>query len=130
MEHGLFDGVTFDADGSAVFTSNCVGTAADLFPLSKPLTFGASQMVPFGLAASALAGFPFFSVTANISLGTIIFFDASGNVLPNATYTLVSVPEPSGLYLLSVGLMLFLALPIRRMRFRVGSGRRDLPSLR
>ncbi len=125
MEHGMFDGVSFDADGSAVITSNCDGTAADLFPLSKPLTLGASQTVPFQLAASALARFPFFSVGASLSFARIIVFDASGNVVPNATYTLVSVPEPSGLSLTGIGLILFLAVPICRVRFR-RFHRRDL----
>jgi hypothetical protein len=41
------------------------------------------------------------------SLDQILFFDAAGNPLSNITYTLVStsVPEPSALALLSVGLM-------------------------
>ncbi len=113
-EQGTFDGVSFEEDGSPGGGSNCFGTAADLFPLSKPLTFGATQVVPVQIAVSVMAGDPFFDVSAGIGLDTIVFFDASGNPLPNATYTLVSasVPEPSAWSLLSIGLMFFVVVRI------------------
>ena len=116
-EQGLFDGVTIDGIPSG--GSNCFGTAADLFPLSKPLTFGETQIIPIQVAASALAENSSFDGFASIGLDTIVFFDASGNPLPNATYTLVSasVPEPAAWSLLSIGLMSFVVLRIRGMRF-------------
>jgi hypothetical protein len=116
-EDGFFDGISVSFYGSS--GSNCFGDGSGLFPSSKPLTFGVSQIVPFQIAASAFAGFPFFSVSASIGLARILVFDASGNLLPNPSYTLVSVdlPEPSALSLVGVGLISLAALSqVRRKR--------------
>jgi hypothetical protein len=53
-------------------------------------------------------------------LEQILFFDASGNQLSDATYTLVPgpAPEPSAWLLWAIGLMFFLMLTMRGMRFR------------
>lgn len=109
VEQGVFDGVSVDFDGT-VGATNCGGRDLNFFfPLSKPLTFGVSQVVPFQIVVSAFAGFPFFSDSASLSFAQIIVFDASGHLVPNATYTLVDVPEPSSWSLLSIGLILFTA---------------------
>jgi hypothetical protein len=48
----------------------------------------------------------------------IVFFDPSGNLLSNVNFTLVEVPQPSAWSSLGIGLIFFLALPIRGMRRR------------
>jgi hypothetical protein len=108
MEDGFFDGISVSFDGSNA--SNCFGDGSGLFPFSKPLTFSVPQVVGLALTASAVAGFA--SAGSGLSLHTILIFDASGKLQPDATYTLVStsVPESSCLSLLSVGLIFLLAM--------------------
>jgi len=113
VEQGSFGGVSVDFDGS--FGNNCEGFDNFLFPLSKPLTFGISQIVPFQIAVSATASLA-LGAYASLSFEQLIVFDAFGNRVPNVTYALVSVPEPSALSLLSIGLMFFGAVRLRGMR--------------
>ena len=117
MEQGFFDGISVNFNGAGN-AHNCFGDGTGLFPFSKQLTFGASQIVPFQIAVSAFADPAFILVSASLSFSGILFFDASGNLLPNATYTLVSVdlPEPSPWSLLGVGLLFFVAVSILPMR--------------
>ena len=75
------------------------------------------QIVGVGMAGSA-EGTPFREASGGEFLQQIAFFDPAGNLLSNATFTLVEVPEPSAWSLLSIGLMFFLAMRIRRTRFR------------
>ena len=78
-------------------------------------TFGVPQTYTVTLSVQgAMGGF------VEAELGGFQFFDPSGSPLTNVHFTLVSVdlPEPSGLSLLSVGVMFVLVARIRRMRFR------------
>jgi len=47
---------------------------------------------------------------ASESLDQILFFDPSGNLLSNVTFTLAEVPEPSAASLLSIGLLFFVTV--------------------
>ena len=94
----------------------CVGEGARCVPF----TFGVPQIISIVMSAQA-SGVGSLSGGASASLQSsspIMFFDAAGNPLLNATFTLVEVPEPTALSLLGVGLMFFLAVEIRGMRFR------------
>jgi hypothetical protein len=74
----------------------------------QPFTFGVPQIVQI-TAQGSEPGASFREDSASATLGPILFLDSSGNLLPNVTYTLVdSVPEPSSLFLLGIGLMFFL----------------------
>ena len=124
-----FAGIAFSASGSPIASTNCSLPPKLNFPLAKPFTFVVPQIVPIINNGSAPDN-SFHGTSANETFLPgleILFFEPSGNLLSNPTYTLVdSMPEPSSWSLLSIGLMLFLALPIRRMRLRGGFGRRDL----
>jgi hypothetical protein len=90
-----------------------------------PFTFGMPQIVSIGMVAQT-SGVGALSGGGSASLLSVAFFDPAGNPLSNATFTLVEVPEPSAASLLSIGLMFFLAVRIRRMRFRRCFHRCDL----
>jgi hypothetical protein len=85
-------------------------------PHAIPFTFGVPKIVHYSIGASASPSFHRGEENVVLSFDGILFFDPSGNPLPNVTYTLVStpVPEPSALALLSVGLMLLLL--VRRIK--------------
>jgi hypothetical protein len=119
MGGGSFDGVGFSFL-EAPFVTNCNG-GPDNFHNSKPFTYGVPQIVPFSMDATAVINAPtfdFFDEQADESFIGFAFFDPAGNPLSNITFTLVEVPEPTAWSLLSIGLMCFLAVRIRRMRFR------------
>jgi hypothetical protein len=83
-----------------------------------PFTFGVPQIISIDMGARA-SGVGALSGGASASLQSlspISFFDPAGNPLSNVTFTLVEVPEPTAVSLLSLGLF-FLAVAIRRMRF-------------
>jgi len=85
---------------------NC---ASSVFASSIPFSFGVPQIVGIGMGGDAEVDTHHFNEEsdASASLEVILFFDSSGNVLTNVTYTLASVdlPEPSAVSLLIVGLM-------------------------
>ena len=115
-----FAGIAFSASGSPIASTNCGLPPKLNFPLAKPFTFGVPQIVPIINNGSAPDN-SFHGTSANETFLPgleILFFDPSGNLLSNPTFTLVdSVPEPSTLSSLGIGLMLFLAVRIRRTRF-------------
>jgi len=80
----------------------------------KPFTFGVPQIVHVDVVGSAAPPTPFRGAGGSESLYAIRFYDPVGNLLSNVNYTLVSVPEPSALSLLSIGLM-FLTVAVRRI---------------
>jgi hypothetical protein len=84
---------------------------------SKPFTFGVPQIVAVGMGGEASA-FSSRAADASASLNQILFLDPAGNILSNATFTLVEVPEPRTWCLVGVGLMIFLAVPILGTRLR------------
>lgn len=116
---GSFDDISFQFTGSSFFpASNCslMGVSlSDIFALSKPFTFGVSQIFPLsmdvlvgsegsqGLFGQDSAGESFPSGPGP----AIFFFSPSGNLLSNATFTLVEVPEPAAWSLLGIGLLFF-----------------------
>lgn len=94
-------------------------------PAPKPFTFGVPQIVQVGMTGSG--NLPLTrEADAGVGLDQILFFDPTGNQLSNVTFTLVEVPEPSAWSLLGVGLMFFVVVRIRRMRFRRCFHRCDL----
>jgi len=115
-----FGGIGFSVSDSPFGSTNCALPPNLNFPLAKPFSFGVPQIVPIvnsGTAPDSL----FHATSANETFLhglEILFFDPSGNVLSNTTYTLVdSVPEPSSWSLLGVGLIFFVAVRIHRTRF-------------
>lgn len=114
-EHGsgASAGMTFAGIG----TLDC-GTLFD----RRPFTFGVPQIISIGMGAYT-SGVGALSGGASASLQSsspILFFDSAGNQLSNITFTLMEVPEPTTWSLLGVGLICFLAVAIRRTRFRGG----------
>jgi hypothetical protein len=94
-----------------------VNGACNMLSCSAPFTFGVPQIVNIDVSATAF-GFAERVGDAAASFQEIVFLDASGNQLSNVTFTLVSVPEPSTVWLLGVGLMCFLVVPISGSRPR------------
>ena len=82
-----------------------------------PFTFSVPQVVSIGMGAET-SGVGALSGGASASLQSISFFDPTGNPLPNVTFTLMEVPEPTAASLLSVGILFLLAVRLRRRRFR------------
>ena len=74
-----------------------------------PFTFGIPQTFTVSLSVDENFG---GSVIAD--LWGFQFFDTFGRPLTNSHFTLVSVPEPSAVSLLSVGLMFFLVVAASR----------------
>jgi hypothetical protein len=88
-------------------------------------TFGVSQIIPLTMGVSVGLGplspnqpFQPLQGTFDIQLTGFEFFDATGNQLPNATFTLDAVPEPSLWSLLAVGLICLLPPLVRFSRCR------------
>jgi hypothetical protein len=98
--------------------SNCMGNQPVAgSPAPKPFTFGVPQIVQVDMTGSG--NLPLTrEADASESLDNILFFNPSGNLLSNATFTLVEVPEPAAWSLLCVGLMFSLAVAIGGMRIR------------
>jgi hypothetical protein len=121
--HGAFDGTSFTF---ATAQSSSCGVGTVLLVLSNAFTFGVPQIVLFGVGATAATSVSDFESGADVSLIGFFLADTSGNLLPNATFTLVEIPESSSWSSLGIGLAFFLAVPICRVRFRGGFHRRDL----
>jgi|SRR5580704_11360761 hypothetical protein len=85
--------------------SNCLGKMPTGSP--APFTLGIPQIVQVDIMGAA--GFMIES-GASESLDQILFFDPSGNLLSNVTFTLVEVPEPSAWSLLSIGLLFLMTV--------------------
>jgi hypothetical protein len=77
-----------------------------------PFTFGVPQIVHYSIEGSVFPSMLHGSGFGSASFDGIQFFDPSGNPLPNATFTLVAVAEPSVWSLLIIGLI-FLSGGIR-----------------
>jgi len=121
-----FGGVAFGiGDTGDMLVSNCRGPNTLGVP-PQPLTFGVPQIVHISNTGFASSGSNNREFNSSESFERMLFFDASGNVLPNATFTLVEVPEPSAWSLLSIGMMFFVAVRIRAMRFHGRFHRCDL----
>ena len=85
-------------------------TSSFAFSNSKPFTFGIPQIVGYSLSASGFGSPLHGAGSASVASSGIQFFDPVGNLLSNVNFTLVSVPEPSALSMLSIGLMFLLAV--------------------
>jgi hypothetical protein len=101
--------------------SNCRGNVI-LDGSPQPFTFAVPQIVEIQMTGSGSFGRP-GGTDGGATLDGFLFFDASGNQVSTLPYALVSanLPEPSALYLLSIGLMLFVAVRIRAVSRLLGS---------
>jgi hypothetical protein len=107
-----FDGLAFEITPLGNPT-NCVNFPFFPINLTKPFTFRVPQTVHITMSGGSRPGVPpTFRGSASESLDHILFYDPAGNLLPNATFTLVEVPEPSAWSLLIIGLI-FLSGGIR-----------------
>jgi hypothetical protein len=111
-----FDGLARTAAGAFISIGGIGGPPRNpcgmSFSSSKPFTFGVPQIVQVDVTGGATydSHLPIVSDATEFGAG-IAFFDPSGHPLfPNATFTLVEVPEPSALSLLSIGLLFFVAV--------------------
>ena len=102
--HGFVAGNGFPFSGPF---SGCFGT-------STAFTFGVSQIFSLSMVASLVVSPPFGFIgqqgQAAISFIGLELFDPAQNFLPNASATLVAVPELQTWSLLCVGLMFFMVL--------------------
>jgi hypothetical protein len=74
----------------------------------QPFTFGVPQIISismFGQASAVFNGQSDASALIGEPLAPIAFFDPAGHPLPNVTFTLVEVPEPSTWSMLTMGLI-------------------------
>jgi PEP-CTERM motif len=104
-------GVSLGGTGVSVINPPCADTSF-AFSNSAPFTFGVPQIVHYSITASANPSPLHGSAFASVTFDGIVFFDPAGNPLPNATFALVSVPEPSTWFLLGVGLIFFLSVTV------------------
>jgi hypothetical protein len=111
MAGGSFAGIGFEVIDQPQGAFNCFGNQPRGTP--KPFTFGVPQIVDVEMNGSAASGLPgiFREFDASASFDGILFFDASGNLLQNIHYTLVSVdlPEPSAVSFLAIALVFCVA---------------------
>ena len=87
-----FAGIAFSLFPSESPSTNCADPRSLNFPSAKPFTFGVPQIVPIVNSGSA-PGDPFHGTSAGetfLPFSEISFFDPSGNLLSNVTFTLVS----------------------------------------
>jgi hypothetical protein len=81
------------------------------FPFGElPFTFGVPQVVHYDIGGSVEPSALHGEGDGSASFDGIQFFDPSGNLLPNVTFTLVAVPEPSVWSLLSIGWLFFVVV--------------------
>ncbi len=107
-----FGGVTGDGTFGFLDPTFCSHQPFFPFPPSQPFTFGVQQIVHLTMHAQVQQPLSNFHGIVSESLDHILFLDPTGNLLPNATFTLVEVPEPAAWSMLMMGLI-FLSGGIR-----------------
>jgi hypothetical protein len=102
-------GVSLGGIGVGVINPPCADTSF-AFSDSGPFTFGVPQIVHYTIEGFANPSLLHGSADATATFDGIVFFDPSGNLLANVSFTLVEVPEPAAWTFLSIGVLFSVAI--------------------